>query len=184
MHCCMCLEHNKGRHSPLGAMNRTRSFSFYPWWPARVCLDRAAMLCVWKPGSCFEPGLKSVTIRILHLWVTLFPDAERSPGTAFAHRAFIFWRYAAYRAILRALLDRQRSPLLSPGLSPVVVLFLSRRLGPFVNGRRTCRIAQSRLADAQVPFRTHVLRPSFAHARLCRVSLKMNIFERVGRRVR
>lgn len=53
-----------------------------------------------------------------------------------------------------SVIGRRRSPLLSPGLPPVVVLFLSRRLGPFVNGRRTCGVAQSRLADAQVPFWT------------------------------
>lgn len=56
VHCCMCLEHNKGRHSPLGAMNRTRSFSFYPWCPARVCLARAAMLSVWKLGAAANRG--------------------------------------------------------------------------------------------------------------------------------
>lgn len=93
VHCCMCLEHNKGRHSPLGAMNRTRSFSFYPWCPARVCLDRAAMLSVWKLGSCCEPGLKSVTIRILHLWVTLGSETDFSSAAVLAYCAFIFWRY-------------------------------------------------------------------------------------------
>lgn len=56
VHCCMCLEHNKGRHSPLGAMNRTRSLSCYPWCPARVCLDRAAMLSVWKLGAAANRG--------------------------------------------------------------------------------------------------------------------------------
>lgn len=114
VHCCICLEHNKERHSPLGAMNRTRSFLFYPWCPARVSLDRAAMLSVWELRSCCEPGLKSVTIRILHLWVTLFSETGN----------FIRNRFSSLRVYISALwgvtsdfegfVVRQRLPLLSP----------------------------------------------------------------------
>lgn len=123
-------------------------FRSYPWCLAIACLERAAMLLVWKLGSRSEPGLKSVTIRILHLWVRQCGRGRRSCRFAAPYRAVICekWRRETVDFGARYF-GGVAAPLLPPLLSCTVVpLFLSRHLGPFVSSRRTCSLAHSRLS--------------------------------------